>query len=174
MGRIERVWSAAPGPLRQGRGDVAIPLPAPPPPTSGGRLGLADLKRAAQARPRRRCGLKRAIRLRIALMVLCCDPLAIALTAAASARRSTARVPSIASGLTPSSGTAPKTPTGRSMLLPSRSTGARGTADQGAVVRTLQSTSDGFSSPLRFESFPRGSSAFAAGHVKRHIRPEGA
>jgi hypothetical protein len=32
----------------------------------------------------------RAIRLLIALMVLCCDPLAIVLTAAASARRSTA------------------------------------------------------------------------------------
>jgi hypothetical protein len=31
---------------------------------------------------------ERAIRLLIALMVLCCDPLAIALTAAASARRS--------------------------------------------------------------------------------------
>jgi len=30
---------------------------------------------------------ERAIRLLIALMVLCCDPLAIALTAAASARR---------------------------------------------------------------------------------------
>jgi hypothetical protein len=30
-----------------------------------------------------------AIRLLIALMVLCCDPLAIALTAAVSARRST-------------------------------------------------------------------------------------
>jgi hypothetical protein len=29
---------------------VAMPLPAPPPPTSGGRLGLADLKRAAQER----------------------------------------------------------------------------------------------------------------------------
>jgi hypothetical protein len=33
---------------------------------------------------------ERAIRWLIALMVLCCDPLAIALTAAASARRSTA------------------------------------------------------------------------------------
>jgi hypothetical protein len=33
---------------------------------------------------------ERAIRLLIALMVLCCDPLAIALTAAVSARRSTA------------------------------------------------------------------------------------
>ncbi len=32
---------------------------------------------------------ERAIRWLIALMVLCCDPLAIALTAAASARRST-------------------------------------------------------------------------------------
>jgi hypothetical protein len=32
---------------------------------------------------------ERAIRWQIALMVLCCDPLAIALTAAASARRST-------------------------------------------------------------------------------------
>jgi hypothetical protein len=32
---------------------------------------------------------ERAIRLLIALMVLCCDPLAIALTAAVSARRST-------------------------------------------------------------------------------------
>ena len=31
---------------------------------------------------------ERAIRLLIALMVLCCDPLAIALTAAASTRRS--------------------------------------------------------------------------------------
>jgi ProP effector len=29
---------------------VAMPLPAPPPPTSGGRLGLADLKRAARER----------------------------------------------------------------------------------------------------------------------------
>jgi hypothetical protein len=34
---------------------------------------------------------ERAIRWLIALMVLCCDPLAIALTAAASARRSEAR-----------------------------------------------------------------------------------
>jgi len=33
---------------------------------------------------------ERAIRWLIALVVLCCDPLAIALTAAASARRSTA------------------------------------------------------------------------------------
>jgi hypothetical protein len=33
--------------------------------------------------------LERAIRWLIALIVLCCDPLAIALTAAASARRST-------------------------------------------------------------------------------------
>jgi hypothetical protein len=32
---------------------------------------------------------EKGIRLLIALMVLCCDPLAIALTAAASARRST-------------------------------------------------------------------------------------
>jgi hypothetical protein len=34
---------------------------------------------------------ERAIRLLIALMVLCCDPLATALTAVASARRSEAR-----------------------------------------------------------------------------------
>ena len=34
---------------------------------------------------------ERAIRWLIALMVLCCDPLAIALTAAASARRNEAR-----------------------------------------------------------------------------------
>jgi hypothetical protein len=34
---------------------------------------------------------ERAIRWLIALMVLCCDPLAIALTAAASARRAGAR-----------------------------------------------------------------------------------
>ena len=36
---------------------------------------------------RRRYDSERAIRWLIALMVLCCDPLAIALTAAASARR---------------------------------------------------------------------------------------
>jgi hypothetical protein len=36
-------------------------------------------------------GSERAIRRLIALIVLCCDPLAIALTAAASARRSTDR-----------------------------------------------------------------------------------
>jgi hypothetical protein len=38
---------------------------------------------------RRRSDRERAIRWLIALMVVCCDPLAIALIAAASARRST-------------------------------------------------------------------------------------
>jgi sRNA-binding protein len=46
----KRAVMQAAAPPSSGKG-VAIPLPAAtPPPTSGGRLGLADLKRAAQER----------------------------------------------------------------------------------------------------------------------------
>jgi hypothetical protein len=78
----------------------AIHLGARKPARSEKRMGEALWPpRAGKSRPRLRpiryvteladTGSERAIRQLIALMVLCCDPLAIALTAAASARRST-------------------------------------------------------------------------------------
>ena len=70
------------------------PLPDETAERAGGRQRSAN-RNGSRADPlrgracRREHDSERAIRWLVALMVLCCDPLAIALTAAASVRRST-------------------------------------------------------------------------------------